>query len=71
MKIKREALKAHIKEKFRNNQTWFAEEIAVDRHYFNRVLNGREKATSPKICNNIIEYCKRNDLDYRSFISLE
>lgn len=70
MQIKIEPIKEFIKEKFRNNQAWFAEEIQVNKHYFNRVLNGTEKPTSPKICSNIIKYCKDNNLDYERFISL-
>ena len=62
------AVKGLIKDKFRNNQTWFAEEIAIDAHYLNQILLGNKKATSPKVCRGVINYCKENDLNINDFI---
>lgn len=61
-------VKALIKEKFRNNKSWFAEEIGVDRAYLNQVLNGHAILHSPKICKGIIGFCTRNNLDYKKYI---
>ena len=71
MQIKIEPIKQLIKERFRNNQAWFAEEIDINKHYFNRILRGTEKSSSPKACSGVINYCKRNNLDYQKFISLD
>lgn len=68
MKINVQAVKGLIKEKFRNNQTWFAEEIEIDAHYFNQILLGNKSATSPKACRGVINYCKKNNLEINDFI---
>lgn len=68
MKINVLAVKELIKDKFRNNQTWFAEEIKIDAHYLNQILLGNKKATSPKACRGVIDYCKKNNLNINDFI---
>lgn len=68
MKINVQAVRELIKEKFRNNQKWFAEEINIDAHYFNQIMLGNKKATSPKACRGVIDYCKRNNLEINDFI---
>lgn len=68
MKINVQAVKELIKEKFRNNQTWFAEEIEIDAHYFGQILLGNKSATSPKACRGVIDYCKKNNLEINDFI---
>lgn len=68
MRINQETVKRLIKEKFRNNQTWFAEEININPHYFNQIMLGNKKNSSPKACRGIIEYCKKNKLDISEFI---
>lgn len=68
MKINVGAVKTLIKEKFRNNQTWFAEEISIDSHYLNQILLGNKKPSSPKACRGVIDYCKRNSLNINDYI---
>lgn len=62
------AVKTLIKDKFRNNQTWFAEEISMDAHYLNQILLGNKKPTSPKACRGVINYCKKNSLNINDYI---
>lgn len=57
-----------IKEKFRNNKTFFADEIGINRGYLSTVLNGNGKEDSPKLCNAIIKYCEKNNLDCEKYI---
>lgn len=68
MKINIGAVKTLIKENFRNNQTWFAEEISMDAHYLNQILLGNKKSSSPKACRGVIDYCKRNSLNINDYI---
>lgn len=68
MRINKVAVKELIKERFRNNQTWFAEEIQIDPHYFNQIMLGNKKASSPKACRGLIDYCKKNNLTIDEFI---
>lgn len=70
MEINIEGVKQLIKEKFRNNKAWFAEEMGVDYSYLYRILNKKRKANSFKLCNGIIRYCKNNNLDYNKYIFL-
>lgn len=70
MEINIEGVKQLIKEKFRNNKKWFAEEIGVDYSYLYRILNKKRKANSLKTCNGIIRYCKNNNLDHNKYIFL-
>lgn len=70
MKINTEAVKDLIKEKFRNNKSWFAEVIGVDKSYLSQILNEKVNTSSFKVCNGIIDYCKKSNLDYNQYISL-
>ena len=44
------ALQELIKNDFRGNKSWFAEEIGIDRSYLNEILNKRKSASSNKLC---------------------
>ena len=68
MRINIVAVKQLIQEKFRNNQSWFAEELTMDAHYFNQIMKGTKEPTSPKACRGIIDYCKRNGLNSNDYI---
>lgn len=68
MSINIEAVKELIKRKFRNNKSWFAEEIGVDTAYLYSVLTRNRKNTSKKIIDGIIKYCKKYGLDYNEYI---
>lgn len=59
-----------INQKFRNNKSFFADEIGVNRGYISTILNGNGKENSPKVCNGIINYCKKNNIDYKQYIFL-
>lgn len=71
MKINIEAIKELIKERFRDNQAYFADEIGISREYVNRLLNGKIHSNSDKLCNSIIKYCELNNLDFRKYIFLK
>lgn len=68
MEVNIEKVKELIKEKFRGNQTFFAETIGIDRHYLNQILLKRQKPSSPKLCNAIIRYCIINKLKKEDYI---
>lgn len=68
MEVNIKKIKELIKEKFRDNQTFFAETIGIDRHYLNQILLGKQKATSPKLCRAIINYCITNKLKKEEYI---
>lgn len=63
-------VKKLIKEKFRDNQKWFSEEMKVDYSYINMILHKKRSPRSPKLCNAIINYCKENKLEYKKYIFL-
>lgn len=56
-----------IKTNFRNNKTWFCEEMQISRSYFYKILNSTEK-DSKKLCNSLISYCKKNNISIQTFI---
>lgn len=68
MEINIEAVLELIKERFRNNKTYFAETIGVDPSYLNSVLNKKAISHSPKICRNIKKYCKENGLNPDEYV---
>lgn len=68
MDLNKEAILVLIKERFRNNKTFFAETLGINRSYLNQILNGRKKTSSPKTVNRLIKYCKENDLDINDYI---
>ena len=70
MSINIEAVNELIRSKFRNNKSWFAEEIGVERSYLYSVLKRKKNNTSKKIIDGIIKYCKRYGLDYNVYIFL-
>jgi hypothetical protein len=68
MEINIEAVLQLIKERFRDNKTFFAETIGVDPSYLNSVLNKKAISHSPKICRNIKTYCIENGLNPKEYI---
>ena len=70
MQLNIEAILQLIKDRFRNNKTAFAEEIGVSRVYLNLVLNKKAALHSSKICNGVMMYCEKNNLDYTDYIFL-
>lgn len=68
MEVNVEKLKELINEKFRGNQTFFAETVGIDRHYLNQILLRKQKASSPKLCRAVINYCILNKLKKEEYI---
>lgn len=68
MKVNVPNLQKFIEENYRGNKSFFAEEAKIERSYFNQLMKGRIKNTSPKICNAIIRYCEEKNLNYKDFI---
>lgn len=66
-----EAIKELIKERFRGNITWFAEEIGMDATYVSTILNNPDKRKSDRFCNLVIKYCELNNLDFKNYIFLD
>lgn len=71
MKLNVEELAKFIQEKFHNNQAYCAEELGVNKSYLNLILNKKINNDSGKIIVKLIEYCKRNNIDYDRFIFLD
>lgn len=71
MKVNIANLNKLIEEKYRGNKTFFAEIAEIDRSYLNQMLNNKVSNNSPKICNAIIRYCEKNNLNYKDYIFLE
>lgn len=71
MRVNVSSLSNLIEQKYRGNQSFFAEDAGIDRSYLNQLLNGKIDSDSPKICNNIIRYCEKNNLNYKDYIFLE
>lgn len=65
-----QAIKKLIKEKFRGNVSWFAEEIGMDATYVSTILNNPNKGKSDKFCNSVIKYCELNNMDFKKYIFL-
>lgn len=70
MKLNIEKVNQLIAEDFRNNKSFFADEIGVDRAYLSTILNGNGKEDSPKVCNAIVNFCNNNSLDFKKYIFL-
>ena len=57
MEAKVEKVRLLIKEKFHDNNSYFAKEIGMGREYVSAIVNERITADSPKFCNALIFYC--------------
>lgn len=68
MKINIEEVKKLIYERFGNKLTNFVAELGVDYSYMNLIINGHRDPDSKKVCDRIVEYCKKNNLDYSKYI---
>lgn len=71
MKLNIPAIKELINVKYRGNQSFFADEIDIAVSYLNQILNGRRNDNSSRVCNNIIVYCEKNNMDYKKYIFLD
>ena len=70
MKVNIENINKLIKENFRNNKTWFAEEIGMNPKYVIQILNGNESDESPKFIKCLLKYCKSKKINYNDYIFL-
>lgn len=68
MTINIEAVNELIKSNFRNNKSYFADEIGINRSYLTDILNGNIKENTPKVCAAIINFCKNRKMDYNMYI---
>lgn len=59
-----------INSDFRGNKLWFSEEIGIDYSYLLGILSGKRKPDSKKLCEKMIEFCKKRKLDYHIYIFL-
>ncbi len=59
-----------IKTNFRGNLSFFAETIGIDKSYLYQIFNSKRNKKSPKVCNAIIRYCEKNNLNYKDYIFL-
>lgn len=57
-----------INEKYRGNQSWFADDIGINISYLNEILNNRKSAKSNKLCLAIIKWCEKNKDNYKKYI---
>lgn len=66
MQINTNNLNNLIKEKFRNNKTWFCEEMNIDRSYLYKMK--QDPSRCKKLCDNLSAYCKKNKLNIKNYI---
>lgn len=55
-----------IKTNFRNNKTWFCEEIHIDRSYLYKMKERPSRCK--KLCDNLSKYCNENNLNINNYI---
>lgn len=70
MRLNIEAIKKLIESQYRDNTTWFADEIGVNRSYLTMILNGKQKDDSTKVINHLVSYCEKKHLNYKNYIFL-
>lgn len=70
IEAKVEKVRILIKEKFHDNNSYFAKEIGMGREYVSAIVNERIPADSPKFCNALIAYCEKNNLDYKTYVEI-
>lgn len=62
------AIKDLIKNDYRDNQSWFAEDIGIHVSYLNEILNLKKSAKSNKLCLAIIKFCEKTKRNYKNYI---
>lgn len=68
MEARIDNIKQLIKDEYRDNQTWFAEDIGINPSYLNEILNLRKSAKSNKFCLAIIKWCEKKKKNYKKYI---
>lgn len=70
MRVNIEELKRLLEEKFKGNQTAFAEATGLERTHVNKVFKNKGKGAGATFCGAIIKYCNDNNLNYHKYIFL-
>ncbi len=70
MKVNIETLQQLLDEKFKGNQTAFAETMGLERTHVNKVFKNKGKGAGSMFCGAIIKYCNNNKLNYQEYIFL-
>lgn len=70
MEVNIKELKILLNEKFKGNQTLFAETLGLERSHVNKVFKNEGKGAGAIFCGAIIKYCNDNNLDYKKYIFL-
>lgn len=68
MEVDIKAINELIQNKYRGNQSWFANDINVNVSYLNEILNRRKSSKSNKLCLAIIKYCEKKSINYKKYI---
>lgn len=68
MEVNINKIKELIQKEYRDNQTWFADDIGINNSYLNEILNNRKSPKSNKLCLAIIKYCENRKKDYKQYI---
>lgn len=71
MKVNMGALNTLLREKFDNNQAKMAEELAISRYQLNTILNKNGKGAGKKVIGAIINFCEKNNYDFKDYIFLD
>jgi len=70
MRLNIDEINVLVKNNFRNNKSWFADELGVSRNYVSLVLNGKAIDDSAKFCKAIVSYCEKHNMDWHKYIFL-
>lgn len=68
MQVDINSIEELIKEEYRGNQTWFAEDIGINVSYLNEILNNKKSSKSNKLCIAIIKFCEKTKRNYKKYI---
>lgn len=68
MKLKINNIKILIETEFFGRQSNLVKTLNIDYSYFNQIMNNHKSPSSKKICEKIIEYCKKHNIDFKKYI---
>lgn len=63
-----DAINELIKDEYRGNQSWFAEELEINVSYLNELINKKKSPKSNKLCLALIKYCEKRKKNYKKYI---
>ena len=70
MKVNVDMVNEIVKKRYRNNKTWFAEELGLETSYVNQILNKKVRNDGPKFIKHFIKYCEKNNINPKEYIFL-